>query len=281
MALFTGTYVYSENPAASQIVRADKSVGGSIYGKGAPALMAAENEEERKLLPPWSIFGLQMLPDASLNFFASCGKGAKLINNRTASPIPPDTWVHVAVVQDGLKSLIYVNGEVAAEATMSATMLSPGKAAAGTIIEVQWSRVASFLPLLALISLYQCCLIHICYLLLQSTHPYADNMDNYETVSIPGALSLTVSFDPLSSTELNCDYIRFYKDSSHSEFWGESSYWGGRNGSQKNFPGVDGQAPLVIPADNFVMYFHSDGSNNDVSPSQYSIPVAVAVDPVL
>jgi hypothetical protein len=33
----------------------------------------------------------------------------------------------------------------------------------------------------------------------------------------------------------------------------------------RNFPGIDGNPPLLIPAGSFVLYFHSDGSNNDVS----------------
>ena len=56
---------------------------------------------------------------------------------------------------------------------------------------------------------------------------------------------------------------RFYKDDSHSAYWGEGKYSGGRNGSPKNFPGVGGVSALVSPASRFVVYFHSDGSNND------------------
>lgn len=36
---------------------------------------------------------------------------------------------------------------------------------------------------------------------------------------------------------------------------------GGRGGSAKNFPGVGGIDPLIIPANHFTFHFHSDGSN--------------------
>ena len=62
-----------------------------------------------------------------------------------------------------------------------------------------------------------------------------------------------------------CFFIcgRFYKDDSHSAFWGEEKYSGGHDGSSKNFPGVGGVSALVIPASRFVVHFHSDGSNNE------------------
>lgn len=44
--------------------------------------------------------------------------------------------------------------------------------------------------------------------------------------------------------------------------WGLDKYHGGQSGSASNWPGVD-LPPLEIPADFFVVHFHSDGSNND------------------
>ena len=44
--------------------------------------------------------------------------------------------------------------------------------------------------------------------------------------------------------------------------WGEA-YSGGQGGSTSNYPGVKGRDPLRIPANTFVLYFHSDGSVND------------------
>ena len=40
---------------------------------------------------------------------------------------------------------------------------------------------------------------------------------------------------------------------------GAEKYTGGRGGSARNFPGVDGSAPLVIPHSAFTVRFVSDG----------------------
>jgi hypothetical protein len=93
--------------------------------------------------------------------------------------------------------------------------------------------------------------------LIESTHNYADNEDVYTTVRIEGADHLAVVFDARSQTENNYDYCRFYKDESHSEWWGAEKYTG------LDFPGVRGAEPLVIESDSVVFHFHSDGSKNE------------------
>eukprot|EP01041_Mallomonas_annulata_P011597 gene11597-biopygen5641 len=95
----------------------------------------------------------------------------------------------------------------------------------------------------------------------ESSHPYSENTDEYTVVEIPGAMGYSISFDPQSCTETNFDFVRFYKDDTHTERWGEDKYSG--SGSSKNFPGCEGRPPLEIPASRFVMYFHSDGSANN------------------
>jgi hypothetical protein len=92
---------------------------------------------------------------------------------------------------------------------------------------------------------------------IESSHPYASCADVYEHVSFPGASYLVLTFDPKTSTEDGQDYITFFKDSTHSEFWGEPKYSGGMGGSLA-YPGVQGSPPLVIPADSFILHFHSD-----------------------
>ncbi|RHY91178.1 hypothetical protein DYB35_002943 [Aphanomyces astaci] len=95
----------------------------------------------------------------------------------------------------------------------------------------------------------------------ESRHPYRDGQDVYETVFVKNAKSLRISFDAASRTEQGCDYVTFYKDSSHSQRWGDDTY-SGRDGSE-NFPGCGGRPALDIPADSFVLFWHSDSSNND------------------
>jgi hypothetical protein len=58
------------------------------------------------------------------------------------------------------------------------------------------------------------------------------------------------------------DYIRFYKDSSHKDFWGEEKYTG--LCGIGNWPSA--KEPLVIPASSFVVYFHRQGSAQVLSP---------------
>jgi hypothetical protein len=54
---------------------------------------------------------------------------------------------------------------------------------------------------------------------LESGHPYGNNVEQYETIFVPGARRLVVKFDPMSSTEKGCDFVRFYKDESRTAYW--------------------------------------------------------------
>ena len=92
-------------------------------------------------------------------------------------------------------------------------------------------------------------------MVLESPHPYRDNTDEVFEISIPGAVELIISFDPQSKTEANYDYLRFYKDSSQSSYWGQEKYSG------TTWPGVNGMEPLKIGAGTCLLQFHTDGSN--------------------
>ncbi|CAM9282574.1 unnamed protein product, partial [Sphacelaria rigidula] len=96
----------------------------------------------------------------------------------------------------------------------------------------------------------------------ESAHPYPNSADDFWEVHIPGAISVTVRFDPKSKTEPDYDFVRFYKDDTRTQTWGLDKYHGGQAGSASNWPGVD-LPPLEIPAASFLVHFHSDGSNND------------------
>ena len=97
----------------------------------------------------------------------------------------------------------------------------------------------------------------------ESPHPYENNRDVYTVVEMSGATGYTVTFDEQSSTEQNYRYVRFYRSDDQLEFWGEDKYSGRYQGSSKNFPGTGGRPALTIPADRFVVRFHSDGYNTD------------------
>ena len=97
----------------------------------------------------------------------------------------------------------------------------------------------------------------------ESAHPYSNNTDTYTAVQVPGAEAYRVTFDELTSTERTYDFVKFFKGDDHKEFWGADKYHGGRGSSTKFFPGIGGNPALFIPANRFVVHFHSDGSNND------------------
>lgn len=71
---------------------------------------------------------------------------------------------------------------------------------------------------------------------------------------------LQVSFDPETQTEKTYDYLTLYGET-NDVYYGEEKMSGGWNGTQGNFPGVDGRPPLIINAPRFRVFFHSDGSN--------------------
>lgn len=95
----------------------------------------------------------------------------------------------------------------------------------------------------------------------ESEHPYRSNMDERIPMSFPGATSVTISFDIRSRTENSCDYLIFQNKN------GESLHpiiekFTGRDGSE-NWPGCGGRPPLTLEANDFILFFHSDGSVED------------------
>lgn len=111
--------------------------------------------------------------------------------------------------------------------------------------------------------------------IIESPHPYRDNTDEYQVVEVDRAISYEITFDNRSMTESGYDYVTFYKDDSHSEFWGDNKYTGGRGGSSRNFPGIDGRPPLIISAGRFKFFFHSDGGGNDWGYRIQVVPILV------
>lgn len=95
----------------------------------------------------------------------------------------------------------------------------------------------------------------------ESKHPYSSSVLEYMEVVFRGASRLTVTFDPQSRTELNCDYLSFFKDRSLTERWGANQYSG--DDDSANWPGVNGRPPLVIPGESFTLFWCTDVSNVD------------------
>eukprot|EP01035_Chromulina_nebulosa_P019674 gene19674-25592_t len=87
-------------------------------------------------------------------------------------------------------------------------------------------------------------------LIFESDHLYSPNEFYFETISVEGATSYEISFDEWSRTEYLYDYIRIYVNG-YTQF---AEYWG------TDFPGMNGNDVLVIPYEEFVVNFYSDGN---------------------
>ncbi|KAG7392669.1 hypothetical protein PHYPSEUDO_015057 [Phytophthora pseudosyringae] len=96
---------------------------------------------------------------------------------------------------------------------------------------------------------------------MESSHEYENNMDALTELEVPGATRMVITFDPRCRTEVNYDYLTFYKDKSQGEYYG-SQFYSGRD-SEQNWPGVGDNPPLIIESDHCFVYFHTDGSNTD------------------
>ena len=226
----TNTYNYGrvvDGVPSYEVAVVDPAYGGHILCKGLPGVLS-----EEELVQSWASFGLRLRRDGRLSFYAACGDAEYFIHN-SPNALEENEWAHVAVVQDGKANKIYVNGQLVSAKLCGAAMQQPGVSVAKD------SRI------------------------IESPHPYADGTDLYETISFPGARSITVSFDSRTKTESSYDYIKFYKGPDHGSVWGDDKYHGGRGGSRSNWPGLQGRPALRIPAAEFVLHFRSDNSNND------------------
>ena len=86
-------------------------------------------------------------------------------------------------------------------------------------------------------------------LTIEGAHPYDNNMDVDQVITIPGASGLRIVFDPQCHTEIMCDLLTFYKSS-------------GRQGELDCFSGPCEAywPPFEVQNDTVHLYFHSDGS---------------------
>lgn len=84
---------------------------------------------------------------------------------------------------------------------------------------------------------------------IESTHPYENNMDFDQVITIPGARGLNIVFDPQCHTENGCDPVRFYESA-------------GRTGELRNISGQGPEVwtPFEVKGDTVHLYFHTDSS---------------------
>jgi len=221
------TYVYRWGYLGKyDVIVNEQDESGVLLFKGNESLLTGIEQSRT-----WSAFGLALKEDATLEHFI--GAGLEIIKIEGQRKVPADEWTHIAVIQAGATLKLYMNGKEDGEAKLPRHMVNSGQ------------------PILKKIVRY-----------VETSHPYQDNADEYWRVFIPGATRIRVTFDCRTRTEQEFDYVKIYKNSSHSEVWGQEKYHGGRSSTASNWPGLQ-QPPLEIPADNFIVFFHSDGSNND------------------
>jgi hypothetical protein len=226
----TGIYIYNKmvenNDSIQELSIASPSIGGHIYSKGAPGFNRTNDDN----LPSWCLFGLRMLPNATINVFISNGLSEEYIFNYSSnSKINPDEWTRITVVQDGKISKLYINDILDAEMNVDSYLINPNSKINEKIIE--------------------------------SCHPYENKSDLFELYDFPNAAMLVITFDDRSMIENFYDYIKFYKDDKKIDYYGSDKYCG-KNYSSRNFPGTDGNPPLIIPSNKFYFSFVSDGSDN-------------------
>jgi hypothetical protein len=71
---------------------------------------------------------------------------------------------------------------------------------------------------------------------LESKHPYLPFTDETIELKIPGAASMTVTFDEKTKTEQSYDYVKFYKDREKTKLIASDKFSGGRSGDH-HWPG--------------------------------------------
>lgn len=113
-------------------------------------------------------------------------------------------------------------------------------------------------------------------LVLDSDHPYKHSANEYILVNVPGAAGYSVTFSDNTATELIYDYIKFFKDDSHTDFWGQGKYSGGAGGAAGNWPGQGSRPALEIPAPKFIVHFRSNASGNDWGFRMVVVPMLLA-----
>jgi len=94
---------------------------------------------------------------------------------------------------------------------------------------------------------------------IETPHPYPDNMDQNWEFIVPGVDYLTLTFDPGCRCENGCDYLEvFMGPNKTQQFPNDGHKYTGRDDTNQ-WP----REPVRVPSNKVFLYFHSDGSVND------------------
>lgn len=235
------------------VVLVDEGLGGVIFFKGNKNLTTEDSDgsgEGGSRATPWSHFGLFLSDNRQLSYRIACTDDKESVYE-TNYELDADEWAHVAVVQDHSTLRIFVNGTMASQHVLDPFLLMDGNVCAS-----------------------ECKIV-------ESVHPLPNSsLDQYWPVQIPGTTKIRVTFDPMCDVDGSTGYVRLYKDTRCDEYWGEAKYAGKYSDPERNFPGAqsnrsrrqrsgstDGGALvpnldyIEVPGDNFLVYFHAEGSS--------------------
>lgn len=192
---------------------------GHIYSKGAPFLETISDKGETKQVSQsFGLFGLSLLPDASLCAFATTSENIDDIDAinkcqyvKSPKKMPLDKWVHVCVVKNDRQMTLYMNGE----------SVSTNELPARAVYPLVYEKIY------------------------ESPHPLPTNTSQVIEISLPEKANKgELCFDKrcYMSSE---DSLIFYKDKECTEKVNESTYGGGgRNPSV--YPGLEGMSVLEM-----------------------------------
>ncbi|CAM9208353.1 unnamed protein product [Choristocarpus tenellus] len=96
---------------------------------------------------------------------------------------------------------------------------------------------------------------------MESAHDYLPDTQELIELHIPGAVFITVVFDERTRTENSYDYLIFWKDEEKTKSWHPGTPCFSGLGSESNFPGLRGIAPLVIEGDRAWVEWKTDRTN--------------------
>lgn len=233
-------YQFDPKGCCFEVILAHDSVGGVVFCKGTKNLV-----KESGKASPWSHFGLYLSDQRQLSYKISCG-AEKECTYDTNFELETNEWAHVAIVQNEDILKLYVNGLMVTQ-----HILDP-------FLSLKWASSSMESRVV------------------ESSHPITEPVDQYWSVHIPGASKIRVVFDPLCDIDMASGYVRFYKDATCSEKWGEDKYSGRYHDPERNFPGAlsnrhrgrrslvaasASQGALEIPSDRFLVYFHHNGDS--------------------
>ncbi|DAZ99415.1 TPA: hypothetical protein N0F65_004048 [Lagenidium giganteum] len=232
-------YVFDPKADIYEVILLDEGVGGTIFFKGNKNLT-----QGTALATPWSYFALFMNDKRQLSYKIACGAEKDTIYH-TNHELEPDTWTHVAIVQEEDALKFYIDGSLSTQQLLDPFLIMRGN------VNPSQSRIV------------------------ESVHPYSDSVDQYWPVHVPGAKKLRITFDPLCDIDRSTGFVRFYKNARCNEFWGDERYSGKYHDPERNFPGAQSHryrgrrmgvnAPVTVVdaveilADKCLVYFHSDG----------------------